>query len=137
MKEQALDLMSKQSYCVISTVSPENKSESAVVAFSQNDKFEVVIGTSKESRKFKNIQNNPNVSIVFGPQDKKAVQYEGIARELEGDKLAEYKAQHFQKQPGSEKYEADPTQTYIIVTPTWIRLVESGPFIVGEETRFD
>lgn len=137
MKDEALALLSKEELCVISTVSLENKSESAVVAFSENKKFEIVIGTSKRSRKFKNIQSNPYVSLVFGPRDKKAVQYEGVARELHGQELIVRKKLHFQKQPGSAKYDSDPTQTYILIEPKWMRLVESGPSIIGEETRFD
>ncbi|MDB5170058.1 MAG: Pyridoxamine 5-phosphate oxidase [Candidatus Saccharibacteria bacterium] len=137
IKDSALALIKSQRLCVISTVSSEGKPESAVVGFSINEKFEVIIGTSKKSRKFNNILQNPNVAIVFGPQEMRAVQYEGLVKQLEGEELAARKKHHFEVHPWAVKYESDPDQTYFLVTPQWIRLVEAGPVVLGEETEFN
>ena len=132
MREQALGLIKGLDLCVVSSVNPQGNSESAIVGFSENDKFEIMIGTSKKSRKYQNILNNPSVSIVFGPLENQAVQYEGLAQLIEGEELAERKKIHFKKLPGAMKYESNLEQTYILIKPKWLRFVASGPKNLGE-----
>lgn len=134
--DKVKDFLKGETYCVISTVSSSSASESAYVAFSENDKLEVTIGTSKKSRKFQNIISNPNVSIVFGFGGQTTLQYEGVARVLAGEELEKVAANHYQKHPGAVKYEKDPSQTYLLVQPVWARITKSGP-VVLEEMRFD
>jgi general stress protein 26 len=136
MIDQALELLSKLELCVISTIGEDGAPQSALVGFSENDKLEIMIGTSKKSRKFGNILKDPRASIVFGPVNNKEVQYEGLAHELKDQELANRKKHHFTKRPGAIKYEDNPDQTYILVEPKWIRLVESGPKTIGEERLF-
>ena len=95
-----------------------------------------MIGTSKKSRKYQNIAHNPAVSLVFGFDGKKTLQYEGTARALEAEELEKRLVDHFKKHPGAVKYQSDPRQTYLIVETKWVRITESGPTIL-EEMRFD
>ena len=136
IKKEAREFLKDKHYCVISTVSKESKSESAYVAFSENEDLEIMIGTSRQSRKFRNILHNPNVSIVFWDGDKKTLQYEGVAHTLGKAEWQSKTKLHYVKQPGAAKYETDPSQTYFVVKPSWVRLVESGPKVLGE-MRFD
>lgn len=136
MKEKALKFLEHETHCVLSTVSPEGSSESALVAFSENGNLEIMIGTSLKSRKFQNVLKNPRVSIVFGFIGKKSLQYEGKASVLKGRELEKRLQNHFVKHPGAIKYQTDPDNTYVIVKPLWIRMVESGPKFLGE-TRFN
>ncbi len=53
IKKKVLELMRQEKYCVLSTVNATGQPESAFVAISENEKFELMIGTSKNSRKFK------------------------------------------------------------------------------------
>ncbi len=136
MKEKALKFLENETHCVISTVSPKGNSESAFVAFSENENLEIMIGTSNKSRKFQNIVNNPRVSIVFGFEGKKSLQYEGNVSVIGEKELEKRLKGHFVKHPGAIKYQADPDNIYMIVKPLWIRMVESGPRVLGE-MRFD
>jgi general stress protein 26 len=95
-----------------------------------------MIGTFNKSRKFHNIQHNSNVSLVFGFDGKRALQYEGSARLVEGQELEERLTHHFVKHPGAAAYKDNPGNVYLVIEPSWIRLVEGGPKVVGE-MRFD
>lgn len=95
-----------------------------------------MIGTSKKSRKFKNIETNPHVSVVIGFDGEHGVQYEGVASVLEGKELEQRLPTHYKRQPGAEKYQSDPAQIYLSIKPTWLRLVKSDPAILGEVRQF-
>jgi general stress protein 26 len=136
IKVEALNFLKNEHYCVISTVSPENTSESAFVAFSENENLEIMIGTSNKTRKFHNIEHNQFVSVVFGFDQKRSIQYEGKARVLQGNELEQRLKVHFAKHPGATEYKASPDNVYISIEPSWIRLVESGPRVIGELTEF-
>ncbi len=108
---------------VISTIGVD-KPEAALVGFASADDLSLVFGTYTTTRKFNNIQKNPNCAIVFGNNEKITLQYEGVASVLEGDELKEYKNIYFQKTPSSKKYEAHPNQVYLKIKPTWIRYTD-------------
>lgn len=131
MKDKMLAFMSEHKLCVISTVDPTNKPESALVAFSSNG-LELLIGTSDKSRKFQNLLTNPSVAIVIA--DKSAeIQYEGQAHIVGFDESEEAADQHFATAPGADKYRNEPSQRYIRVTPYWIRFIEHGDVDQVEE----
>ncbi len=136
MIEKFCSFLKNETYCVISTVTSESHSESAFVAFSENNDLEIMIGTSKKSRKFRNIVHNPAVSIVFGFDGEKTLQYEGVARVPNEEELEKRLVSHFRKHPGATKYQDDLNQTYIIIEPRWARISASGPIIL-QEMRFD
>ncbi len=129
------DFLIKERLCVISSINGSGKPESALVAFSENDDIEILIGTSSESRKYKNIKNNKNVSLVFGFGGEKTLQYEGLAKLVESNEVGQHIERHLQKNPGSQKYHEEPTQKYIMISPTWARLTKSEPGVI-EEVRF-
>ncbi len=131
-KEDAKRFLEDKFLCVMSSVNDQGNPESAVVAFSENEKLEILIGTSKESRKFQNIAKRPNVALVFGFDGDRSLQYEGKVRMPAEDELQERLKYHFYKQPGAKRYLNDTSQVYVIVEPVWVRLVESGPATIGE-----
>ncbi|HWU24188.1 MAG TPA: pyridoxamine 5'-phosphate oxidase family protein, partial [Candidatus Paceibacterota bacterium] len=92
LKERILAFMGANKLTVISTVDTEtNKPEAAVIAFAEKDTLELVFGTSNTSRKYKNLNTNPNVSFVIGWTDEfGTIQYEGIANELSGETAHAY-----------------------------------------------
>jgi general stress protein 26 len=120
LQQKILEFLKTHKDCVISTVSPENTPEAATVGFSENDDLTLTIGTSRDSRKFANIANNPRVAVVVGFSGNITVQYEGVARELADPELSARLAAHFIKVPEAQKYN-DPSQTYLTITPTWVR----------------
>ncbi len=113
--------LNDQMHMIVSTVGENNKPEAALVGFGLADDLSLIFGTYTTTRKFKNLESNPAVAIVFGNNEKITVQYEGIAAALEGEELAKYKVPYFKKIPSSKKYETNPDQVYLKVTPSWIR----------------
>ena len=126
MKEKMLDFLSQRELCVISTVSVEGKPESAIVGFSHTKEMTIVVGTSKKSRKYANVVQNPHVAIVIGDHTGE-VQYEGQAEILEHGVYKDMVEQaHIAKLPGAAEYREDPNQVYLKVNPTWIRFLKHG-----------
>jgi general stress protein 26 len=126
LKDSIIEFIAERSLCVIATVGQDSKPESAIVGFSHTDQLELIIGTSTTSRKYANLIQNPQVAIVIG-DEKGEVQYEGSAEILPS---GEYKNMvveaHIKKLPGAAEYREDPTQAYIKVHPSWIRLLKHG-----------
>lgn len=133
MSDAFKEYLKNLTHCVLSTVTLDNHSESAFVAFSENDALEIMIGTSKKSRKYHNILHNPNVSVVFGFDGQTSMQYEGIAHLPEMDELRHRLGRHYLKHPWAVKYEHDPEQTYVVIKPVWARISKTGPIILTEE----
>lgn len=123
-KPTILDFIRKHDICVLSTVNARSEPQSAVVGFSINDRFELTIGSSSNSRKFQNIQHTPKVSVVIGWDDGITVQYEGVANVPSGDELLRYQNEHFARVPDAEKYKDDPSERYIVVKPKWLRYTD-------------
>ncbi len=117
------DFLARESLCVISTVSPFKKPQSALVAFSENQDLSLNIGTYKTARKHRNLQVFPSVSVVVGGfgELKITVQYEGEAREVLLEERDAAIGVHAAKNPGSLTYASHPDQTYYRIEPTWIR----------------
>jgi general stress protein 26 len=111
---------------VISTVSKDSKPESAYVGYSCNDRFELIIGTSRNSRKADNIAANSAVSIVVADLTGE-VQYEGVAEPIKTEDYESMIAEgRFKKLPSFDKYRQDPTQIYLCIKPTWARFILHG-----------
>lgn len=127
IKSKIQEFFKLNNLCVISTIHTDGHGpESAVVAFSETEDLKIIIGTSNESRKYKNIQSNPNVSLVIGwNSELGTIQYEGVARELTPDESAEYSALQVAKNPTSAAYVNRPDQRYFLIQPKWIRLTDN------------
>lgn len=127
-EQTILDFIHAYDLCVLSTTNAEGNSESALVGFSENDNFELLIGTTTSSRKYANIRANMNVSIVIGWSEGICVQYEGTSRVLQkGEKLDSYLQNHFSKLPGAKKYKDNAEQCYIVIEPRWLRYTDTNP----------
>lgn len=110
----------------ISTVNSQNKPGSAVVDLIALENLEVLFNTYTTSRKYKNLKNNPNVSIVVWDGDKIQIQYEGIAQEIEGTKLENYKAYYNGKT--NWRIWKIKEYRYFKVTPSWIKFSDFTRF---------
>lgn len=111
---------------VISTVDSEgNRPEAACIAFAEKENLELIFGTSNRSRKYKNLQSNPYVSFVIGWSDEMGtIQYEGVAREMDGEEALEHGKILADKNENARIFLTKEDQRYFLVTPTWIRLVD-------------
>lgn len=126
VKKQLLEFLGGRSFCVIATVDQQTRPEAAFVAYTSNDRLEIVIGTSNQSRKYQNIMRSNAVALVMADTDGE-VQYEGDAEVIS---VADYEALaaegRFTLLSGYEKYRNDPTQVYLKISPTWIRFTLHG-----------
>ena len=121
-KETIGNLINQSQLAVLSTVTPENTSESAVIEFSIGDNFELIFDTLPISRKYKNLKDNQNVSVVIG-WEPATVQYEGIVIEPDGKELGKCKRIHFHKFPDAVKFEKFDMKFFKII-PKWIRYTD-------------
>ncbi|HEY4326463.1 MAG TPA: pyridoxamine 5'-phosphate oxidase family protein [Mucilaginibacter sp.] len=122
---------------VISTISKEQKAESALVGFAVSENLEIIFDTVKTSRKHRNILQNPQVAVVIGWDNETTVQYEGIATELAGEEAVRFKEIYFAVYPdGRERAETWPGLVYFKITPNWIRYSNFNEPVVIEEMMF-
>lgn len=123
LKPWGLTFLAERMFAVISSINDQGRPQSAFVGYSNNDKFKFLIGTSKLSRKYKNITANNAVSLVVADTTGE-LQFEGTA-ELIDD--AEYQRltseEGFRGLPGYDLYRNDPNQVFFKLTPTWFRLI--------------
>jgi hypothetical protein len=121
-RDLILHFLKRHRLAVISTLSRENKSQSALVGIAVSDRFELVFDTVKTSRKYLNMAENPFVSVVIGWDEETTVQYEGIASELQGGEAAIYKEIYFSVfSEGRLREQTSPNIVHFKVTPKWLR----------------
>lgn len=123
-QDDIIEFIYSHKYMVISTQT-DDYPESANVEFG-NDGLTLIFDTSDTSRKFKNIQKSPKVSIVIGwdEQVNKTVQYQGVAEVLHGEELERLKRAYFAKSPQAQKWENTENNVYIKVSPKWVRMTD-------------
>lgn len=126
-KEKVSEFLKQYKVCVLSTIRIDKTGpESAVVGFAEKENLELIIGTSNTSRKYRNLQENPNISLVVGwDSTTGSIQYEGIAQEIPIERSQEYAAILVQKNPESEKFVHQKDERYFIIKPTWIRFLDT------------
>lgn len=124
MKDKMIAYMKERKFCVISTIHPDGKPESAFVGY-VNEGLDIYIGTSSLSRKFRNVTDNPSVAVVIADLEGE-VQYEGQAQVLPYPGSNEHADENTANLPGFVKYREDPNQRFIKITPSWIRFIQHG-----------
>lgn len=123
-KERVLKFINDHTLMVVSTLNAGGKSESAVVGFGETEDFKLIFGTNSNTRKAQNILSNGDVSVVIGWDGAGTVQYEGVARKLEGYESDEYSDIYFQKVPKSRRHKDVEGETYFLIEPKWLRFTE-------------
>jgi hypothetical protein len=100
----------------------QGKPQSALVAFSRKEEFELIFGTFVETRKYRNLIADPCVAVVIGWNDDQiTVQYEGIASLVSGEERDQCVAIHLAKLPEAHIYSTMENERYFKICPTWIR----------------
>lgn len=134
-QQELIDYISTRHFMVIATFGEEYP-QSACVEFG-NDGLTLIFDTNRDSRKFKNIQNNSKVSLVIGWEDERTAQYQGIATLLQdGLELERLKQAYFKKNPEAQKWESTEGNVYIKVEPKWVRFTDLNvsPWDISEFT---
>ncbi len=118
------DFLDTQIHMIIATTAKDGKPEAALVGFAADEDLSLIFGTYTTTRKYLNVQSNPNVAAVFGNTEGITVQYEGTISTLTGDELTRYKEIYFKKTPSSKKYENHKDQVYLKTQPYWVRYTD-------------
>jgi pyridoxine/pyridoxamine 5'-phosphate oxidase len=125
--------------CVISTCSHTGTPESAVLGYAVKDDLSVIVSTHTGSRKWKNIEKQSAVSLVFGwTFDELNLQYEGVATlYFQTEDAVKTEEFFFTQNPHAKQFKSDDTG-YIVIKPTWIRVTDPRvhPAAVTELTDF-
>ena len=111
--------------CVMSTVTVDNVSESSLLAYVVREDLSLRISTHTSTRKWKNLESNTAVSLVFGLAFGVVnVQYEGVARLItEPVEIKKYDEEYFSARPELKQYRVNDTG-FIEITPRWVRTVD-------------
>jgi general stress protein 26 len=125
--EEVYEFMNKERLAVLSTVTRDGQPQSALMGMAVTPQLEIIFDTVKSSRKYPNLKKNPRVAWVVGCTTEITVQYEGIAEELAGEGLAQYKKTYFAAFPDGPVRESWPGITYFVVRPTWLRYCDYNP----------
>jgi general stress protein 26 len=122
----ALQFAAGQKLAVLSTVSPKNEPESALMGIAVTPEFEIIFHTSKASRKYGNLVANPKAAFVIGCSGAISVQCEGLAEELSGAELERRLKVYFAVFPDAKEGQSKPGTTYFVVRPKWLRYGDYG-----------
>ncbi len=121
-KDTILAFIKTKKHAVISTCGQNQQPEAALMGFGETNSFELIFGTFKTSKKYKNLKDNNKVAFVIGwDEDYITVQYEGLAEELSQSEIEKWVPLYHKKVPGATAFKSHPDQTYWKVKPTWIR----------------
>ena len=121
-KEFLFEFIRQHKLAVVSTISPGNFSQSALVGIAVTENLEIIFDTVKNSRKYKNISVNRTVSVVIGWENETTVQYEGEATELAGENADHFREIYFSAFPdGRERFEKWEGLVHFKISPKWIR----------------
>ena len=79
--------ISQHRYAVLSSLSPNNTPQSALIGIAVSENLEIIFDTVKSSRKYPNLIASPNCSVVIGWENEQTLQLEGLAYEPQGENL--------------------------------------------------
>lgn len=118
-------LLRETTVCVLSTASLQGKPSGATMHFVDDDDLNIYFETLTTYRKYKNIQENKQASIVV-TNEPFAIQMEGIVQELSKDE-AEKAKQKLMVKYGEKEYHKDSRTRFFKFIPSWIKtLIEPG-----------
>jgi general stress protein 26 len=129
-KQKILAFLAHHHLTVIATTDLKNRyPESALIAFTYNDKLELFFQTNKYSRKAVNLRKNPGVAFVIGLglTELGTIQYQGKAEQLESQEEIDKCKQSFiaRKSPTAKpEYLEHPDAIYFKVTPVWLAYID-------------
>jgi hypothetical protein len=115
------DFIAKEKLGVLSSLSPEDTVQSALVGIAVTPKLEIIFDTLDSTRKFRNLRHQPRCAFVIGWAREITVQYEGEAWLPVGPELERYRQIYFSTWPDGPTRLTWPGLTHIVVSPSWVR----------------
>lgn len=121
-KDFLYNFIRQYKFGVLATVSPNNIPESAYVGIAVTPDLRIIFDTVSDSRKYKNLLLNPNISFVIGWNNEQTIQYEGTAKIPDTNDLNNLLQTYFIVFPdGKDRKENWKNIAYFCVEPKWIR----------------
>ena len=122
---------------VVASRGPSGSPQAALVGLAATDRGELVFDCSRDSRKYVNIAQHPEVAIVIGWTEEVTVQVEGLADILSGENLERCRSAYIEQHPGGRDRAGHTEIAHIRVTPRWLRYSDFRPETFGStETTF-
>lgn len=109
---------------VIATVAPNCLPQAAVVGISVKPNLELLFGTSRNTRKYRNLQNSPMVAAVIGWEKGRSAQYEGEVKELAGKELEECLRVYLAEMPSAAKFMDPKESVFYKIIPRFIKYID-------------
>lgn len=136
-REFLYDFMRWHKLAVVSTISTDGSSQSALVGIAVSENLEIVFDTLDSSRKYANIMQNPKVSAVIGWDNETSVQFEGIATKLTSPEDDRYLEIYYSIYPDGRDRTANwPGLVHFKIAPKWLRYSNFNEPVVIEEVVF-
>jgi hypothetical protein len=131
---QLLSFLRAQPWAVEASVSALGAPQAAVIGVAVTDRWELLFDTVTQSRKHRNLVQNPRVAFVIGWEQECTVQYEGVADIPSDAELPGVQAAYFDRFPEGPTRQRWPGIVYWRVRPTWIRYSDfnADPPIIQE-----
>ena len=129
------DWLKTRIMCSFSTLDRDGAPESAYVAFSVTGDGDYIIGTSEDSRKVHNIDNDSRASMAVIDMDARlTAQIKGKAKKLSQAAFAKLANEHYRQRPESLPFRDKPGQMHILVSPSYIKFSDcsSHPWTITE-----
>ena len=126
-KARIVDYLKKREIktCTLATASSEGKPEAAVVGYAILDDLTIILSTTKESRKWQNLLQNPQIALTIGGTFTDLyLQLEGTAILVtEGETYKQCEELFFSFNPQAAKFKG-PSTIFMRVNPTWVRFLD-------------
>lgn len=138
MRDELYQFLNKRipKLCVAATVTKEGKPECAAVGYAVLEDLTLIFTTSKKSRKWQNLSQNPHIALTIGQSFTESnLQYEGSATLLtDGEKYENTDKLFYAFRPDLLQYKS-LDNGFVEVKPTWVRFMDftDGHHKVREE----
>jgi general stress protein 26 len=128
-----MDFLKSKKVAVISTVSSDGKPESATIYFIVSENFTFYFMTKSFTRKYANLQHNPQVALVVGADNEPVTaQIQGMVTQVTDQKeflerLDLLRKNFFENEFVAPLYQLAPERNDIVIfkiTPSWIRWLD-------------
>jgi len=128
--------MTRFRYGVLCSISSHGTPQSALVGIATTPELDIIFDTVRASRKYPNLIRNSSCSFVVGWDGEQTVQFEGIAREPQGEELRKYRELYFAVWPECRAHLSWEGITYFVVQPRWILFsdFDQSPPLIEEIT---
>ncbi len=130
MDQKIADFLAKEHISVLTTTLKDGSLHAAALHFSHvNEPLELYFSTENTSRKCEGLLSgevvNAAVVVGFSEQQWITVQLDGeICMVSDSNEIAKIKEVHYQKHPGSKKFENEPETVFLKFTPKWWRYTD-------------